>query len=160
ATTLVKRLTPAGEEEKRSARISAWALSAFWFCFMGSRLIAALIEHGSTASAADTVHTARIVHIALAVASGFVMLGLAFSRRRGLTFGLLVAAGLFAGPFFPNLMALLLTHFPPEVHGRAVGLLFGMGSVGWTVMPAIMGAVAKRRGVPHAFLIAALCTLI
>jgi fucose permease len=160
ATTLVKRLTPEGEDEKRSARISAWALSAFWFCFMGSRLIAAVIEHGSTATAAETVHTARIVHIALAVASGFVMLGLAFSRRRGLTFGLLVAAGLFSGPFFPNLMALLLTHFPPEVHGRAVGLLFGMGSVGWTVMPAIMGAVAKRRGVPHAFLIAALCTLI
>ena len=160
ATTLVKRLTPAGEDEKRSSRISAGALSAFWFCFMGSRLIAALVEHGSTATAAETVRAARIVHIALAVAMGLTMLGLAYSRRRGLTFGLLVAAGLIAGPFFPNLMALLLTHFPPEVHGRAVGMLFGMGSIGWTVIPSIMGAVAMRRGVPQAFLIAALCTLI
>jgi fucose permease len=160
ATTLVKRLTPAGEDEKRSARIEAWALSAFWFCFMGSRLIAALIEHGSTATAAETVHTARIVHIVLAVAMGLAMLGLAFSRRRGLTFGLLVAAGLISGPFFPNLMALLLTHFPVAVHGRAVGMLFGMGSIGWTVIPSIMGAVAKRRGVPQAFLVAALCVLL
>ena len=160
ATTLVKRLTPAGEDAKRSARISAWALSAFWFCFMGSRLIAALIEHGSTATAAETVHTARIMHIALAAAMGLTMLGLAFSRRRGLTFGLLVAAGLIAGPFFPNLMALLLTHFPAELHGRAVGMLFGMGSVGWTVIPSIMGVVAKRRGVPQAFVVAALCALI
>jgi fucose permease len=160
ATTLVQRLTPAGEDEKRSARISAWALSAFWFCFMGSRLIAALVEHGSTATAAETVRSARIMHIALTVAMGFAMLGLALSRRRGITFGLVVAAGLIAGPFFPNLMALLLTHFPAEVHGRAVGMLFAMGSVGWTVIPSIMGAVAKRRGVPHAFRVAALCALI
>jgi len=159
ATTLVQRLAPAGEDEKRSARVSAWALSAFWFCFMGSRLIAALIEHGSKATAAETVHTARIVHIALAVAMGLAMLGLAFSRRRGLTFALLVAAGLISGPFFPNLMALLLTHFPVEVHGRAVGMLFGMGSIGWTVIPSIMGAVAKRRGVPQAFVVAAICAL-
>ena len=41
-----------------------------------------------------------------------------------------------------------------------VGMLVGMGSVGWTVVPSIMGAVAKRRGVPQAFLVAAICALI
>jgi fucose permease len=71
-----------------------------------------------------------------------------------------VAAGLISGPFFPNLMALLLTHFPVEVHGRAVGMLFGMGSVGWTIIPSIMGVVARRKSVPHAFLVAAGCTAI
>ena len=35
-----------------------------------------------------------------------------------------------------------------------------MGSVGWTLVPSIMGAVAKRRGVPQAFLVAAICALI
>ncbi len=160
ATTLVKRLTPGGENEKKSSRIAAAALSAFWFCFMGSRLIAAIIEHNSKATAAETVHTARLVHIALAVAMTLVMLGLVFSQRRGATFALLVLAGLLAGPFFPNLMALLLTHFPVEVHGRAVGLLFGMASIGWTIIPSIMGAVAKRRGVPRAFLVAAVCGVI
>ncbi|HEY6170480.1 MAG TPA: MFS transporter [Verrucomicrobiae bacterium] len=160
ATTLVQRLKPAGEDEKRSARIDAWALSAFWFCFMGSRLIAAVIENNSTATAVETVHTARLVHIALAVAMTLTMLGLVFSTRRGLTFGLLVLAGLLAGPFFPNLMALLLTHFPVEVHGRAVGVLFGMASIGWTVIPSIMGAVAKKHSVPRAFLVAAVCGVI
>src|ERR1051325_2262278 len=160
ATTLVQRLKPAGEDEKRSARIDAWALSAFWFCFMGSRLIAAVIENNSTATAVETVHTARLVHIALAVAMTLTMLGLVFSTRRGLTFGLLVLAGLLAGPFFPNLVALLLTHFPVEVHGRAVGVLFGMASIGWTVIPSIMGAVAKKHSVPRAFLVAAVCGVI
>lgn len=69
-------------------------------------------------------------------------------------------AGLISSPFFANLMALLLTHFPVEVHGRTVGMLFGMGSIGWTVIPSIMGAVAKRRGVPQAFLVAAFCVLL
>lgn len=160
ATTLVNRLAPEGEDQQRSARIDAWALSAFWFCFMGSRLIAALIEHGSTSTAVQTVHTARLIHIALAVAMGLTMLGLALSKRRGITFALLVAAGLISGPFFPNLMALLLTHFPVEVHGRAVGMLFGMGSIGWTIIPSLMGAVAKRKTVPHAFLLAAGCTVV
>ncbi|MFN0125546.1 MAG: MFS transporter [Verrucomicrobiales bacterium] len=160
ATTLVNRLAPAGEDKSRTARIDAWALSAFWFCFMGSRLIAAVVEHSRGATALETVHSARLMHIALAVAMGLTMLGLAWSRRRSLTFALLVAAGLIAGPFFPNLMALLLTHFPAEVHGRAIGMLFAMGSVGWTVIPSIMGAVAKRKSVPHAFRVAAACTLI
>ncbi|MDA0224979.1 MAG: hypothetical protein O2975_02580 [Proteobacteria bacterium] len=160
ATTLVNRLAPAGEDKSRTARIDARALSAFWFCFMGSRLIAAVVEHNRGATALETVHSARLMHIALAVAMGLTMLGLAYSRRRSLTFALLVAAGLIAGPFFPNLMAMLLTHFPVEVHGRAIGMLFAMGSVGWTVIPSIMGAVAKRKSVPHAFRVAAACTLI
>jgi len=48
---------------------------------------------------------------------------------------LLLFAGLIYGPFFPNLMAVLLNHFPVELHGRAVGVLFGCASIGWTARP-------------------------
>lgn len=51
-------------------------------------------------------------------------------------------------------MAVLLGHFDPSVHGRAVGLLFAIGGIGWTAIPLLMGAYAQRTSVQRGFLIA------
>ena len=111
-------------------------------CFMGARLLTAVIFHSAErdASMAHIIHVARVTHIVLAVFCIVILLGIVCSRKRSLTIGLILAAGLLYGPFFPNLMAILLSHFPVEVHGRAVGLLFGAASIGWTVFPAVIGA--------------------
>jgi hypothetical protein len=153
-TSFVRNAAPAGEAPEKSARIAAWALSAFWLCFMGSRLMTALIFHSGTTTVEHSVHVARLTHIVLAAVTIVVLLGLIFSRNRGLIIALIVAAGLFYGPFFPTLMAILLSHFPVEVHGRAVGLLFGMASVGWTIIPIVIGAVADKSNLQRGFLVA------
>src|SRR5438552_18323567 len=106
---------------------------------------------------AHTVKFTRMTHIVLAVMCIVALIGLVLSRKRALTIGLILAAGLLYGPFFPNLMAILLSHFPVEVHGRAVGLLFGAASVGWTVFPAVIGAVATRSTLQRGFLVAVGC---
>lgn len=167
-TTFVNGLAPEGEAPERSRRIAAWTLSGFWLCFMGARLLTALIFHSGAqpvgeaalkAAVLETVHLARVTHIVLAALSIVILIALVLSRKRALTIGLILFAGLLYGPFFPNLMAILLTHFPPEVHGRAVGLLFGCASIGWTIFPMLIGAIATRSTLQRGFVVAVGCAI-
>jgi hypothetical protein len=52
------------------------------------------------------------------------------------------------------LMAILLSHTEPAAHGRAVGLFFALGGLGWTTIPVLIGAYARRTNVQKAFGIA------
>jgi len=162
-TTFVNGLAPAQEAPERSRRIAAWTLSGFWLCFMGARLFTAFIFHSSdlpaeeaarNATIAHTVHVSRVAHIALAAACIVVLSALVLSRKRSLTIPLLLLAGALFGPFFPTLMAILLSHFPVEVHGRAVGVLFGCASIGWTVVPMVIGTIAARTTLQRGFAVA------
>jgi fucose permease len=47
-----------------------------------------------------------------------------------------------------------LGHVDPSLHGRAVGVFFCIGGVGWTVLPILIGMYAKRTSVQRGFLIA------
>jgi fucose permease len=153
-TSFVRNVAPDGEAPEKSARIAAWALSAFWLCFMGSRLMTALVFHSGATTVEHSVQLARLTHIVLAALTIVVLLGLIYSRNRSVVIALIIVAGLLYGPFFPNLMAILLSHFPVEVHGRAVGTLFGMASIGWTIIPIVIGAVADKSNLQRGFLVA------
>ncbi len=165
-TTFVADQAPPDEPEAKAKRIAAWTLSGFWLGFMGSRLLTALVFHSGTEMPEDpaakaefiahTMDQARVTHIVLAVCALLAMTGLVFSRKRVVTIALILFAGLIMGPFFPNLMAVLLSHFSPGLHGRAVGILFGGASIGWTVIPLIIGAVAKRSNLHRGFVVAAI----
>jgi fucose permease len=174
ATTFVKDQAPAGEDEGKSKRIAAWILSGFWLCFMGSRLLMALIhslrgpEKGVeltdaeiAAQIAEQVHEARVLHIALAVCAIIAMIVLVRSRKRGLTIGIILFAGLIMGPFFPSLVTILLSHFDANLHGRAIGVLFAGASIGWTLIPLVIGGIAKKSGSLHrGFVIAILDAIV
>jgi hypothetical protein len=43
------------------------------------------------------------------------------------------------------------------LHGRAVGIFFCIGGIGWTIIPMVIGAYAKRTSVERAFLITTVC---
>jgi fucose permease len=139
ATTL---LGERGLNEAAAARV----LSGFWLAYLLSRLATALTlppgwEGGLT--------------LALAVACVGILLGLVFSRGRAPAAALVLAAGLAFGPIFPTVLAILLGHSPASLHGRAVGLFFAVGGVGWTVIPILLGAYASRTSVQRGFLVAA-----
>jgi MFS family permease len=51
-------------------------------------------------------------------------------------------------------MAILLGHVPLEVSGRAVGLLFAGASIGWTLIPLLIGRIADRSNLQRGFLVA------
>jgi fucose permease len=120
-------------------------LSAFWLSYMAARLVTAFTLR-------DGYETALIC--VMAVLSVAVLTGVVLSRSGWMAAATIVATGLILGPIFPTLMGVLLSHFPASLHGRAVGLLFGIGGIGWTVIPMLIGAYARRTSVQRGFSIA------
>jgi len=129
-----------------SERSAPGLLSVFWLLFTVSRL--------ATAFALPKGGEATLV-LALSVICIGVWTAVVFSRGRGMAIGLVVVAGLVFGPIFPTIMALLLGHFPQSLHGRAVGLFFAIGGLGWTAVPMLIGAYAQRTSVQRGFVMAA-----
>ena len=121
-------------------------LSGFWLAFMVSRLVTAYtLPQGGEAT----------LILVLGVVCVAVWVAMVLGRSRGAAMVLVVAAGLVFGPIFPTIMAVLFGHFDKVLHGRAVGLLFGIGGLGWTALPMLIGAYARRTSVQRGFLLAA-----
>jgi fucose permease len=130
--------------------VAAGFLSAFWLTFTVSRLATALlVEAFELPAGGDT-----LLILAFALASVAVLAGVVWGRGRGMAVAMVVAAGLIFGPVFPTIMAVLLGHFDKSLHGRAVGLFFAIGGIGWTTIPMMMGAYARRTSVQRGFVIA------
>ena len=138
ATTL---MTDKGVREGTASTL----LSVFWLTFMGSRLITALTLPAGTSTT---------LVLAMSVLCIAFTLGIAFSRTAWLTCTMVILAGLILGPIFPTLIAILLGHLPLSLHGRAVGIFFCIGGIGWTAIPILIGAHAKQTTVQRAFLLA------
>lgn len=124
---------------------AALMLSGFWLAFMVARL--------ATAFALPAGREAAFI-LVLALACVGVLAAMVVSRGAGLAMLLVVLAGLVFGPIFPTLLAVLLGHFDKLLHGRAVGLLFAIGGIGWTTIPILIGTYAQRTTVQRGFTVA------
>ncbi len=131
-----------GVPETTAARL----LSGFWLTYMLARLLTALTLPAD--------QEARLI-LTLALAGFAVLLAMAFLRSRALAMALVLAAGLVFGPIFPTVLAVLFAATPEHLRGRAVGLFFGVGGIGWTLIPLLIGAYASRTSVQRGFRIAA-----
>lgn len=120
-------------------------LSAFWLTFMAARLI--------TAFTLPERQEAALI-LALALSTVALLTAMVLCRSRQLALALVVAAGLIFGPIFPTVMGVLLGHFDSSLHGRAVGLFFAIGGIGWTTIPILIGAYARRTSLQRSFRIA------
>ncbi|MCI0680654.1 MAG: MFS transporter [Gemmataceae bacterium] len=123
---------------------AAGMLSVFWLSFMAARLI--------TAFALPAGAERGLILAAGAVSAG-ILFAMVYNRGAATAMMLVHACGLFFGPIFPTLIAVLLGHFPPQAHGRAVGLLFAIGGVGWTMIPILIGSYAQRTSLQRALII-------
>jgi FHS family Na+ dependent glucose MFS transporter 1 len=133
-----------------SEKATAGLLSVFWLSYTASRLATAL-----TVGALELPAGAeRVMILAFGIAAVAVLSGIVAARGRVAAIAMIVAAGVIFGPIFPTIMAVLLGHFDPSLHGRAVGLMFAIGGIGTVTIPAAMGAYAKRTSVQRGFLIA------
>jgi fucose permease len=126
-------------------------LSAFWLTFMGSRLATALLLPAGQDA---------VLVIVMSVLCIAFTLGLVLSRGAKTTCVMIIAAGLILGPIFPTLIAILLTNVEAPLHGRAVGVFFAVGGIGWTAVPMLIGYCAKRSSVQRAFLVATGCAVL
>jgi fucose permease len=89
-----------------------------------------------------------------AAAAAVALSGMVCARGRAMAVAMVILAGVLYGPIYPTIVAVLLGHFDPSLHGRAVGVLFAVGGIGTATIPAAMGAYAKRTSVQRGFLIA------
>ncbi|MFL2871692.1 MAG: MFS transporter [Pirellulaceae bacterium] len=125
-------------------------LSLFWLTFTVSRLIAALgLPEGS--------HEKAIIGFAVVLL--FVMLGLIYSTKANMTNMLVITAGLILGPIFPILIAFLVAHVDVGIQGRAIGLFFCIGGIGWALVPFLVGKQADKSGLQKSFYIVAGCVV-
>ncbi len=139
ATTYV---TDKGLKEGAAAAL----LSAFWLVYTASRLVAALTMPKGSETA---------VIFILSIVSLAVWVGVVLCRGRALAAVLVLAVGVAFGPLYPTLVAVLLGSFEPALQGRAMAAFFTLGGLGCTVLPMLIGAYARRRGVQRAFILAA-----
>jgi fucose permease len=146
-------LTEMGFRERRAALL----LSGFWLAFLGSRLLAGLLQQSVL-----TGNSEPWVIVFLAVV-GAVVLGNLASTRHGASsraaWGIL-AVGAILGPIFPTLVGLLFKQFPVPVHGTAYGAMFAIGATGSLVLAPLIGASARRKSVRHALRIPTVVSLV
>ncbi len=155
ATTLVMRQTPKEIPEEQSKKVAGLALSGFWLGFTGSRLIVAILGAKGYLKRILGESNEQALLVFMAAACVALMLALVFLRGRALTIALVVLAGLACGPVFPTMMAVVLLSVEAEMMGRAVGIFFFFASIGWTVIPAIIGSVARKTdNIQRGFLVA------
>jgi len=129
---------------------AAGLLSGFWLVYTAARLVAAYtVPAGSETT----------VILTLSVVCLGVWVVAVWSPCRWLSIVTVLVAGAVFGPIYPTLMAVLLGHFDKALHGRAIGLLFTLGGLGWTLLPMLIGAYAQRKGVQRGFLLAAASAL-
>ncbi len=129
ATTLVTKQGPGSE------RAAAFALSGFWLCFMGSRLLVAGLDvHGKE----------RPFILGLAMACVALMVLVVFLKGKLPVAMIVICCGMVCGPVFPTLIGVYLSGIDSSLLGRAVGFFFAFASLGWTLVPALIGAVARR----------------
>lgn len=95
--------------------------------------------------------------IGLAAFCTLVWAGIVFIPNRGAACIMVLLAGVAFGPTFPTVIGVLTGHVHPAVTGRAVGLFFVVGGIGWSVIPILIGAYARKKGVQRAFVITMAC---
>jgi len=155
ATTLVLRQTSSDVPDARAKQFAALTLSGFWLGFTGSRLIASILGATGVLTRILGASNEQALLVTLGLACVVLMLALAFVRGRAATSTTILLAGLATGPVFPTMMAVVLLSVQPDTMGRAVGFFFFFASVGWTVVPMIIGVVARKTNIQSGFLVAA-----
>jgi fucose permease len=155
ATTLVLRQTARDLPDASAKQFAALTLSGFWLGFTGSRLIASVLGATGVLTRLLGRTNEQALLVGLGAACVALMLALAFVRGRVATSVTILLAGLACGPVFPTMMAVVLLSVQPDTMGRAVGFFFFFASIGWTVVPMIIGFVARKTNIQRAFLVAA-----
>ena len=153
ATMAAWATTYLGEKGMSEGR-AATVLSGFWLAFMCSRLATAIgVATFPLPSGGDTT-----LIIALSILCVLVWTGAVLSPGRGMAAVMVILAGLVFGPTFPTIIGVLMGHvnesISPVLGGRAVGLFFAIGGIGWSVIPILIGAYARKTSVQRSFLIA------
>ena len=135
-----------GVSENKSASM----LSVFWLTFLVSRLVTAFgLPSGY----------GMVLAMVLAVLAVISILGLVISQSGKMTCVLIILLGAIMGPIFPTLIAILVGNTEKDLQGRAIGIFFSLGGIGCTLIPMLVGSLAKKTTLQRGFLFVAGCAV-
>ena len=135
-------LTSIGFSEGRASGL----LSGFWISIMASRLVSSMLVTPDNGALAITV-------LALvAMVSIWIMSTTKSSGMAGLA---VVVTGLAFGPIFPSVVGVTFSGIAPELHGSTFAIIFAIGLLGATILPAWMGILSKGKSIQKSMVIAA-----
>ena len=120
------------------------------FAAYGAALVSAQLVGGALA---ERFGAGRIVVLALGIYMG-AMLGYLVSHQPGALIAVRLLEGTGAGLLTPAVMALAARAAPPERRGRAMGVVLGLGGLGFVAGP-LLGAYLAPHGLHLPFMLAA-----
>lgn len=126
-------------------RGASMVLSSFWIGLMIARLIASVVV---------TSANGIIVLSVLAIAA-MALIGLLIAARSRAASALLVfVTGLCFGPIFPTVVGTTFARIDPGLYGSAFGIIFAVGLLGGSTIPAAIGMYSQGKPIKKSFPIA------
>ncbi len=126
-------------------------LSSFWIGLMIARLVSStFITPGSEARIIAALAFVALIAIGLMISA----------KSRTLSALLVFAAGLAFGPIFPTVVGLTFSRIDPSLYGSAFGIIFAIGLLGGSTIPAAIGIYSKDKPVKKSFPIAMAAALV
>ncbi|MBW7997398.1 MAG: MFS transporter [Candidatus Glassbacteria bacterium] len=135
-------LTSLGYSEGRASGL----LSAFWISIMISRLVSAM---------AVTPENGALVVTVLALVATVSIGIMATTRSAGMAGVAVVVTGLAFGPIFPSVVGVTFSKVAQELQGSVFAIIFAIGLLGATILPAWMGMLSKGRSIQKSMVVAA-----
>ena len=130
-TTYLKDI---GWGEKRTSLL----FSLFWVAMMAGRL--------ATSRFVTTEIGRTTIQAVVAVAAVLILL-ITLTGRRRLGAAAVILLGLCFAPIFPTTVGLTFARFDPALYGSVFALIFAVGLLGSSVVPAAIGAISERKSI-------------
>jgi len=137
-----------------SASRASAGLSGFWIAMMASRLFTGITKDIVTPENGATVI------IILAIVATITIFTMSQTRSNALATVAVVVTGLAFGPIFPTIVGVTFSKIAQELHGSVFAIIFAIGLLGATTLPAAMGIISKGKSIQKSMLLAALAALI
>jgi len=120
-------------------------LSSFWIGLMIARLIASVVVNSDNG----------ILALAILSAAAMVLVGLMIAARSKAVAAVLVfLTGFCFGPIFPTVVGTTFAKIDPSLYGSAFGIIFAVGLLGGSTLPAAIGMYSQGKPIKKSFPIA------
>jgi FHS family glucose/mannose:H+ symporter-like MFS transporter len=126
-------------------------LSSFWIGLMIARLIASVVvtsDNGIIAVAVLALMAAMLIGLLMA------------AKTKAIAAFLIFATGLCFGPLFPTIVGVTFAKIDPSQYGSAFGIIFAVGLLGGSTLPAAIGIYSQGKPIKKSFPIAMAAALL
>jgi fucose permease len=147
ASWTTTHLKHAAFDEKRGSLV----FSFFWVAMMVSRLAAS--QWVTTASGRAAIQ-------ASALAAALALLLMTFRTARWVASASVIFLGLFLAPLFPTIVGVTFARFNPSLYGSVFAIIYSLGLLGSSIVPAAIGAVSEKQSIRAGYRIMVVLALV